>query len=56
MNWDEMIEKIVFMLENVDYDTVVKFYNQLAYHFGDPEIEHVYDPKKDEEIWILIEK
>jgi hypothetical protein len=47
-----MIKKLNSMLENIEYDRVQKIYNLAAYHLNEPQIEHVYDPEKDEEFWL----
>jgi hypothetical protein len=54
MNWDQMIQKLSVMLTNIEYDKVEKIYNTIACHVDEPEIEHVYDPEKDEEFWLEI--
>jgi len=52
MTWNEMIKKLNEMLKNIEYDKVQKIYNLTAYHLNEPQIEHVYDPEKNEEFWI----
>lgn len=51
-----MIQKLSVMLANIEYDKVEKIYNTIAYHLNEPKIEHVYDSKKEEELWFEVIK